>query len=447
MVNLIAMTGVASAHVKWFVPCVVSDDPLPLQAVLTTKFFLFAALFLALFYLACAAEQTRFGAMVLRILDLLTEPLRHRVDDLLRAAAAVFFALLWAHGGLILTPELEANSIWLSAIQLLIPLFLGARATLPAAGAGIMLLYVYGAASYGLFHMLDYPVFPGLAVWFALSLSRNARLLAVRSDVLRWSVALSLLWPAMEKFVYPAWVAPIAVAHPELTLGFDVPTVVTAAGVVEFGLAFALFWTPLVRRLAALALALVLTAATLDFGKVDGIGHLMMIAILVAVFAVPDGRPARCRPALAPVISGMALSATLLLYTGAHTLSYTSLTTPIAPLAGGTALLLLVFLCLRRFGQAPGNTRHESGQDRERQVSSQVSSQIPNEVSLRASILAASTDAAPEVAVGSVALTAVVLIAFLGLRGHELQVPPSAASAPPRQQHSDMSTSGIIRTT
>jgi hypothetical protein len=447
VISFISMTGVASAHVKWFVPCVVSDDPLPVQAVLTTKFFLFLALFLALFYLACAVEQTRFGAMVSKFLDQLTEPLRDRVDDLLRAAAAVFFALLWAHGGLILTPELEANSFWLSAIQLLIPLFLGARATLPAAGAGIVMLYVYGAASYGLFHMLDYPVFPGLGVWFALTASRNAKLLAFRSDFLRWTVALSLLWPAMEKFVYPAWVAPIAIAHPELTLGFDVPVVVTAAGVVEFGLAFALFWTPLVRRLAALALVLVLTAATLDFGKVDGVGHLMIIAILFAVFADRDDRPVRYRPALAPVVGGMALPATLLLYTGAHTLSYTSWTTPIAPLAGGTALLLLIFFCLRQFAEGPGNARHESEQDLVRQAPRQVPRQVPRRLSLRASILAASSDAAPEVAVGGVALTAVVLIAFLGLRGHELQVPPSAASAPPQQQHSDMSPPGVIRTT
>jgi protein-S-isoprenylcysteine O-methyltransferase Ste14 len=170
---------------------------------------------------------------------------------------------------------------------------------------------------------------------------------------------------------------------------------------------------------------------------------LMMIAILVAVFADPDGRPARCRPALAPVISSMALPATLLLYTGAHTLSYTSLTTPIAPLAGGTALLLLVFLCLRRFAEAPRNTRQESGQELVRELPGQVS----NHASLRASFLAASSTAAPEVAVGGVALTAVVLIAFLGLRGHELQVPPSAASAPLRPQHSDMSTSGVIRMT
>ena len=189
VVNFISMSGIASAHVKWFVPCNVSDDPLPIQAAFTTTFFLFSALFLALFYLACAAEQTEFGAMFSRVLDHVTEPLRHRVDDLLLAAAAVFFALLWAHGGLILTPELKANNIWLSAIQLLIPLFLSGRATLPAAGAGMLLLYGYGAASYGLFHMLDYPVFLGLGVWFALSVSCNSKLLAFRFDFLRWTVA------------------------------------------------------------------------------------------------------------------------------------------------------------------------------------------------------------------------------------------------------------------
>ncbi|MDN5000923.1 hypothetical protein ACFQZO_08515 [Bradyrhizobium sp. GCM10027634] len=423
VVNLISMTDMASAHVKWFVPCIVSNDPLPIQAVFTTTFFLFLALFLALFYLACAAEQTTVGLMLSRFLDHVTEPLRRRVDDLLRGAAAVFFALLWAHGGLILTPELEANSIWLSAIQLLIPLFLAARPTLPAAGAAILLLYGYGAACYGLFHMLDYPVFLGLGVWFVLSVSRDAKLLAFRSDFLRWTVALSLLWPSMEKFVYPAWVAAIAVDHPELTLGFDVSTVVTAAGIVEFGLAFALFWTPLVRRLSALALLLVLTAATLDFGKVDGIGHLMIVAILFVVLADREDRPAQYRPALAPLISSMALPATLLLYTGAHTLSYASLTAPIEPLAGGAALLLLVFLCLRRFAGHSADPRHNSEQDPVRQVP------------LRASMLVVSPDAAPEVAFGGVALAAVMLIA-LGLHGHELKVPPSGASAAPRQQHS-----------
>src|SRR6266478_8525812 len=258
IVSLPLTSTTATAHVKWFVNCNVSDDPLPVQAIFTATFLLFFTLFLILLYLGCTAERTALGANISQLLDRYTAPLHRRADDLLRSVAAVSFALLWADGGLIITPELKASSIWLSAIQLLIPMYMFGRATLPAAGAGIIVLYGYGVASYGLFHMLDYPVFLGLAAYFALSITDDARIAALRLSCLRWSVALSLLWPAMEKFLYPTWIAPILVEHPELTLGFDAATVITAAGVVEFGLSFAMLWTPLMRRLGALALAALL---------------------------------------------------------------------------------------------------------------------------------------------------------------------------------------------
>jgi hypothetical protein len=345
IVGLALTSTTASAHVKWFVDCNVSDDPLPVQAVLTQTFFLFFTLFLILLYLGCRAERTALGAKISQLLDCYAAPLHRRADDLLRAAAAVSFALLWADGQLIITPELKASSIWLSAIQLLIPMYMFGRATLPAAGAGIIVLYGYGVVTYGLFHMLDYPVFVGLGVFFALSVSQNAKLLAFRFDFLRWTVAGCLLWPSIEKFVYPGWVAPIAITHPEITLGFDVSTVVTAAGVVEFGLSFALFSTPLVRRFAAFALMTVLTAATFDFGKVDGIGHLMIITILMVVFAQPGDTRDRRSPMLAPLAGGMTLAAVILLYTGGHALYFGSKSASIVPLVSGAALLTLVFVC------------------------------------------------------------------------------------------------------
>jgi hypothetical protein len=351
IISLPLTTAAASAHVKWFVNCNVSDDPLPIRAVLTPTFFVFFTLFLILLYLGCAAERTALGASITQFVDRLAAPLHRRADDLLRSVAAVSFALLWADGGLIITPELKASNISLSAIQLLIPMYMFARATLPAAGVAIIVLYGYGVATYGLFHMLDYPVFVGLGVFFALSVSQNTGLLAVRFDLLRWTVACSLLWPSIEKFVYPGWVAPIAITHPEVTLGFDVSTVVTAAGVVEFGLSFALFWTPLIRRLAALALIAVLTAATFDFGKMDGIGHLMIIAVLLVVFAQPSGTHDRRHPALAPLAGAMTLAAVLLLYTGGHALFYGSIAASVAPLLGGVTLLTLILLCI------PGRAR------------------------------------------------------------------------------------------
>jgi hypothetical protein len=349
VINTIPMATAASAHVKWFVTCDASNNPLPLQAVFTPTFWLFSALFVTLFGVACVVEETPFGAFLSRLLDRSTEPLHRRADALLRAVTAISFALLWADGSPILTPELKGNSVWLSAIQVLIPIFLVGRATLPAAAAGIVVLYAFGAAADGLFHMLDYPFFLGLAACLALSVSKNAKLRSFGFDCLRWTVALSLMWPSMEKFLYPAWIAPILTEHPELTLGFDVGTVITAAGVVEFGLAFALFWTPLVRRFAAAGLALLLFAATFDFGKMDGIGHLMIIAILLLVFADPGRKQARCHPAVAPLVSGTALLAIIFLYTGSHTLYYGSSPAAVAPLVSGAALALLTvgFLCLR----------------------------------------------------------------------------------------------------
>ncbi len=352
IVSLSLTTTPATAHVKWFVNCNVSDDPLPAQAVLTATFLLFFTLFLALLYLGCVAERTTLGARISQLLDHYSAPLHRRSDDLLRSVAAVSFALLWADGGLIITPELKASNIWLSAIQLLIPMYMFTRATLPAAGAAIIVLYGYGVATYGLFHMLDYPVFVGLGVFFALSVSQNTRLLAFRFDFLRWTVACSLLWPSIEKFVYPGWVAPIAITHPEVTMGFDVATVVTAAGVVEFGLSFTLFWTPLIRRLAALALMVVLTAATFDFGKMDGIGHLMIITILMVVFAQPGGAHDRRHPTLAPLAGGMTLAAVIFLYTGGHALYYGSKGASVVPLVSGVALLTLVLLCISGHAQS-----------------------------------------------------------------------------------------------
>jgi len=313
-----------------------------LQTVLTGRFWLLLALFILLFYVACKAELTAFGTFLNTLLDRATSFLRERVDVLLRAVAAVSFALLWADGTVVLTPELKGNSVSLSAIQALIPIYLAARATLPAAAAGILVLYGYGVATYGLFHMLDYPIYLGLAVYFALSVTDNSKVHAFRMSCLRWTAALSLLWPAMEKFLYPAWIVPIALAHPGLTLGFDLDTVTTAAGVVEFGLAFALFWTPMIRRVGALALALLLFAATFDFGKIDGIGHLMIIAVLLAVVAEPGAENARCRPALAPIASGTALLAAIFLYSGVHTLYYGSWHAALVPIMSGTTLLAVI---------------------------------------------------------------------------------------------------------
>ncbi|MDR6305974.1 hypothetical protein GGQ85_003702 [Nitrobacter vulgaris] len=92
-----------------------------------------------------------------------------------------------------------------------------------------------------------------------------------------------------------------------------------AAGAVEFVLAFALLWTPLVRRYAAAILAGMFIAACLEFGKIDTIGHSGIIAVLFAVLA--DNRRVehdRRVPLYAPAGFCAALAATLLVYYVGH---------------------------------------------------------------------------------------------------------------------------------
>jgi hypothetical protein len=59
IVSLPLTSTTATAHVKWFVNCNVSDNPLPVQAVFTATFLLFFTLFLILTRLHCRADSAR----------------------------------------------------------------------------------------------------------------------------------------------------------------------------------------------------------------------------------------------------------------------------------------------------------------------------------------------------------------------------------------------------
>ena len=137
------------------------------------------------------------------------------------------------------------------------------------------------------------------------------------------------MWASIEKWAYPQWSLPLLETHPRLTMGFDASIYMTLAGFVEFGLAFALIWTPLVRRLAALMLTGMFVSAVLEFGKVDAIGHLLIVAILLTIAADDEPRLARS-PILAPAVYCAALIGFISVYYGSHVLLFK----PVAMQAG-----------------------------------------------------------------------------------------------------------------
>jgi hypothetical protein len=126
------------------------------------------------------------------------------------------------------------------------------------------------------------------------------------------------MWASVEKWAYPEWSYPGLRTHARITLGLSPEFYMCAAGMVEFALSFGLLWTALVRRLSALVLLSMFISAVFEFGKIDAIGHLVIIILLAAIAA--DDRPDdRLRPARATVWFSASLGSTILLYYLSHT--------------------------------------------------------------------------------------------------------------------------------
>ena len=282
---LLGLASAASAHVKWFCAFDVAGQPVGLANVLCLDFEELTALTIFVLVAAGIIERTPLGTAMVRSIVSFMTPVRWNSDILIRAVAGFFFVNLWSLGGIIITPELKTTSQLIPLLQLGIAACLLWRQTLVLSAAGIVTLYAIALHDYGLFHLMDYPIFLGLAAYLALT-GLDMKPFDLRPiDVARWAAAVTLMWASIEKWAYPEWTAPMFVNHPRVAMGFSPDFFMRAAGAVEFGLSFALIWTPLVRRAGALILAGMFLAAVLEFGKIDAIGHSCIIALVLAIAA------------------------------------------------------------------------------------------------------------------------------------------------------------------
>ncbi|RRI01482.1 hypothetical protein EH240_14300 [Mesorhizobium tamadayense] len=312
-------TQAAAAHVKWFSAYDAAGQPRGLENVLCQDFELLLGVALLWIFSGCVVERMSLGELITRSLNRLTASLRLHTEAMIRAICGFFFISLWAVGGILLTPELKTTSTLAGPLQLAIAAGLLSRRTAPLSAAGIVVLFGLAVRDYGMFHLADYPIFLGLAVYLALTgLQKN--LFGVQPlDVVRYATAVTLMWASVEKWAYPEWSFPLLNEHPGITFGFTNEFYMRAAGMVEFTLAFALAWTPVVRRVAAAVLLGMFVSACFEFGKLDVIGHSAIIVVLVAILSdhrpnEPDSHAAW----LAPVGLCAALTATLFAYYLGH---------------------------------------------------------------------------------------------------------------------------------
>lgn len=288
----LALTGAlapvaASAHVKWFAPYIVDAAPAPIIRTLNDPWFWTGIiLVLAFFIVTRLVERTVFGERALDAMDRATNPLWLRLDDFVRIMIAGFFVAIFSVGGVYLTPDLKTPAEWVSWLQLLIAAGIVSRKTMPFSAAGIIFLWVLALRDYDPFHLLDYLAL-GVAVAAYLILESSDRLdwRKHRFEVLRWGVAIALMWSSLEKFAYPEWFYPLVDEKPFLTFGLPRDIFIPMAGVAEFTMGFGLLATPLVRRLSALALLVIFITAVYPFGRVDLIGHALIMAIIIVIAA------------------------------------------------------------------------------------------------------------------------------------------------------------------
>ena len=309
----------AQAHVKWFCAFDVMGAPVGLENVLCQDFEALVALSIALLLVGCIVESTPFGRALLRSLDSVTHSLRNRTEIIVRAVAGGFFLSLGLGMHVFLTPELATDLPFVPWMQLAMAAAMLSRRTLPLASLGIVALFGMATAKFGIFHLLDYPVFLGLAAYLAcVGLNRSP--FGMRPlDILRWASGVTLMWASVEKWAFPQWTFPVFVTHPNMSFGFDIAFYMRAAGVVEFALAFALVCTPLMRRISAAILAGTFIAAIGEFGAIDAIGHSCIIAVMLAILADDARVPIRRRVILAlPISYSAVLGGFLLAYYGLH---------------------------------------------------------------------------------------------------------------------------------
>lgn len=320
---LLAGTGSASAHVKWFCAYDVAGQPRGLEQVLCTNFEWLTGLAIVCLMLGCLAEGTPLGSALMNALDRVTARIRTDTELLVRCTLGFFLVSVWGLGGIILTPELKTDATWIPWLQLAMAACLISRRTMPLTGLGIVFLFSYATAQYGLFHLADYPVFLGVAVYLICQ-GLDLKPFDVRPlDIVRWTAAITLMWASVEKWAYPQWTDPLLAAKPQMTMGATPELFMQAAGVIEFTLAFALIWTPLVRRMSAMILAAIFVSAIFEFGKVDAIGHSGIIVVLLGIAADDVRFVVRVRDAAwAPAYFGGALAIFLALYYVGHEAMY-----------------------------------------------------------------------------------------------------------------------------
>lgn len=295
----LATPGSAMAHVKWFQPYDLSLPPTPFSDYAqATLWLLCAGLSFPALWLCMGMDRLQLALRLPALLRERIDQWESKVDDLMRLAVGIWLSWLWLQPNPVwLTPELTTQSTSLPWLQLLLGLACISRKTTWITAIGLLSLFIGAVGEYGIFHLMDYPLFLGISA-FLIAISLNSFgivginwVYAHRLGILALAMAWTLMWASVEKWGYASWSLPILRAYPHITMGIPADAFLIFAGWLEFGAAAMLIMGGKASsRAAAIVLTFIFLSAIADFGQRDLVGHMPIIVGLMIIAVFGNGR-------------------------------------------------------------------------------------------------------------------------------------------------------------
>lgn len=339
LITLCAIT--VNAHVKWFFDYDVTQPPTPIGEVLDGTFVKMFLVSVAGCYIFFLLDRYIYEEGILAEFDKKLKLFDNAANYIMRGAAGIFFLALfgwWALGigqSFYLTPELKTASPIVPWIQLIMALAVISRHTVFLTGIGVFVLYIAAAVNFGIFHLLDYMIFLGIGYYLTVSQTTKKPLLKSGFVALFACTGLTLIWAGVEKFAYSHWTIAVLADKPNVTMGMSPPIFMKVSGFIEIFVTFILLGAvSVVGRLISLGFMSIFVLAVFEFGTLDAVGHLMIVAILwvLIVRGPTDARnmlvlPDKSLFTEAYFMTGLyylAFVTIFILYYGIHYLSYGS---------------------------------------------------------------------------------------------------------------------------
>lgn len=271
------------AHVKWFSNYDFQQAPLSLSQLNTPYFwglFILSLISLPLLvWMDIIGDKSFIYKKINGFLD------QYSSDGplIMRVAMGAVLLMSW-QGNSIIAPEMTIPSPLWGWFQFLLAFLLLFKATTPVAGMGMIFLYFMSIANHGLFHMLDYVVYPSVGLYLILTYLKIEKWKNLDLPVLYTGLGFSLCWVAFEKMFYPYWGLSVLNQAPALTMGLPHDFFLLSCAFVEFTLGY-LLMICLLHRPLAVVITLVFFTTTSFFGKTEVIGHTILHGALL-VFIV-----------------------------------------------------------------------------------------------------------------------------------------------------------------